>query len=77
MDTSTLSDAELDAFYAMRREARERGAAEAAASSLSVAVALEEQYRPRFAGDELPASDAGACLALADRLGAKTLRHLK
>lgn len=33
-----------------------------------VAQALEEQYRPRFAGDALPESDAGACLALADRL---------
>jgi glycyl-tRNA synthetase beta chain len=34
----------------------------------AVALALEEQYRPRFAGDALPATDAGACLALADRL---------
>ncbi|MGQ0722198.1 MAG: glycine--tRNA ligase subunit beta [Candidatus Eiseniibacteriota bacterium] len=33
-----------------------------------VAAALEEQYRPRFAGDALPATEAGACLALADRL---------
>jgi len=33
-----------------------------------VALALEEQYRPRYAGDALPESDAGACLALADRL---------
>ena len=41
MDTSRLSDAELDAFYAMRREARESSAAQAASSSLSVAVALE------------------------------------
>jgi glycyl-tRNA synthetase beta chain len=34
----------------------------------AVAEALEEQYRPRFAGDALPRTDAGACLALADRL---------
>ena len=34
----------------------------------AVALALEEQYRPRFAGDALPESNAGALLALADRL---------
>ena len=33
-----------------------------------VALAIEEQYLPRFAGDELPRSAAGAFLALADRL---------
>jgi glycyl-tRNA synthetase beta chain len=33
-----------------------------------VAQALEEQYRPRFAGDELPATLMGKILALADRL---------
>ena len=33
-----------------------------------VALALEEQYRPRFAGDDLPRSAAGAYLAIADRL---------
>jgi glycyl-tRNA synthetase beta chain len=33
-----------------------------------VAVAIAEHYRPRGAGDELPASDAGAMLALADKL---------
>ena len=33
-----------------------------------VANAIEEHYRPRFADDELPASMAGACVALADRL---------
>jgi glycyl-tRNA synthetase beta chain len=34
----------------------------------AVALALEEQYRPRFAGDGLPRSGAGACLAVADRI---------
>lgn len=33
-----------------------------------VAVAIEEQYLPRFAGDELPQTKAGIALALADRL---------
>ncbi|EDY87067.1 glycyl-tRNA synthetase [gamma proteobacterium HTCC5015] len=33
-----------------------------------VAAALEEQYRPKFAGDQLPQSDSGRALALADRL---------
>ena len=34
----------------------------------AVAIAIEEQYRPRFAGDALPASDTGTVLALADKL---------
>ena len=33
-----------------------------------VATAIREQYLPRFAGDELPATPAGQLLALADRL---------
>lgn len=33
-----------------------------------VAQALQEQYRPRFAGDELPATVTGTVLALADKL---------
>jgi glycyl-tRNA synthetase beta chain len=33
-----------------------------------VALALEEQYRPRFAGDRLPVTATGRALALADRL---------
>ena len=33
-----------------------------------VAAALEEQYLPRFAADQLPASKAGRALALADRI---------
>ncbi|HHJ15476.1 MAG TPA: glycine--tRNA ligase subunit beta, partial [Gammaproteobacteria bacterium] len=33
-----------------------------------VAIAIEEHYRPRFAGDELPHSTTGQALALADRL---------
>lgn len=38
----------------------------------SVAAALEEQYMPRFAGDELPPSPLGATLAVADRLDTLT-----
>lgn len=34
----------------------------------AVADAIESHYRPRFAGDELPADDSGRMLALADRL---------
>jgi glycyl-tRNA synthetase beta chain len=33
-----------------------------------VAAALEEQYRPRFAGDLLPETGAGTALAIADKL---------
>lgn len=33
-----------------------------------VAKALREQYQPRFAGDELPATGTGVAVALADRL---------
>lgn len=33
-----------------------------------VAVAMKEQYMPRFAGDELPKNSVGQVLALADRL---------
>lgn len=33
-----------------------------------VALALKEQYLPRFAGDILPQSDPGICLALADKI---------
>ena len=34
----------------------------------AVADAIAEQYQPRFAGDELPASQAGQVLAVADKL---------
>lgn len=34
----------------------------------AVATAMNEHYMPRFAGDQLPASDVGAVVALADRL---------
>ena len=34
----------------------------------TVAAAIEEQYRPRFAGDALPSTSTGTCLALADKL---------
>ena len=33
-----------------------------------VAAAIEEQYKPRFAGDTLPATATGTALALADKL---------
>jgi len=33
-----------------------------------VAQAIHEQYQPRFAGDDLPASETGAILAIADKL---------
>ncbi len=33
-----------------------------------VAVAIEEHYRPRFAGDELPLTATGQAVALADRI---------
>ncbi|TVP57271.1 MAG: glycine--tRNA ligase subunit beta [Halomonadaceae bacterium] len=33
-----------------------------------LALALNEQYLPRFAGDAIPTTDTGAALALADRL---------
>ncbi len=46
------------------------GAYYAAASGESdaVSVAIGEQYLPRFAGDDLPASKAGKMLAIADKL---------
>ena len=34
----------------------------------SVAQAIEDHYRPRYAGDALPADAVGLCLALADKL---------
>ncbi len=34
----------------------------------AVALAIEEQYLPRFSGDTLPSSEAGIVLALAERL---------
>jgi len=38
--------------------------------SEDVAVAIEEHYRPRFAGDRLPSSVVGICVALGDKLEA-------
>lgn len=35
---------------------------------VEVAEAIDEQYRPRFAGDELPAGKTGSVLALAEKL---------
>ncbi len=36
--------------------------------SNDIAFAIEDHYRPRFAGDELPRNMAGICVALADKL---------
>ncbi|MBD3810859.1 MAG: glycine--tRNA ligase subunit beta [Betaproteobacteria bacterium] len=36
--------------------------------SEDIAFAIEDHYKPRFAGDELPRSDVGMCVALADKL---------
>jgi glycyl-tRNA synthetase beta chain len=33
-----------------------------------IAFAIEDHYRPRFAGDELPRNKVGICVALADKL---------
>ena len=33
-----------------------------------IAYAIEDHYKPRFAGDELPRNDVGICVALADKL---------
>jgi glycyl-tRNA synthetase beta chain len=38
----------------------------------AVAIAIEEHYQPRFAGDKLPASSTGQALAIADRLDSLT-----
>ncbi len=35
---------------------------------VEIADAIEDHYRPRFAGDELPRGTAGLCVALADKL---------
>jgi glycyl-tRNA synthetase beta chain len=51
----------MGAYYA-----RQDGEGEA------VANALGEFYQPRFAGDEIPASGAGRCVALADKLDTLT-----
>jgi glycyl-tRNA synthetase beta chain len=42
--------------------------AEADGEPRDVCAALEEQYRPRYAGDALPATPVGIALSLADRL---------
>jgi glycyl-tRNA synthetase beta chain len=36
--------------------------------SAEIADAIEDHYKPRFAGDELPRGNAGVCAALADKL---------
>lgn len=42
--------------------------AEADGEDTEVARALEEYYQPRFAGDELPATQIGQCLALSEKV---------
>lgn len=42
--------------------------AQHAGEPAAVASAIEEHYLPRFAGDRLPESPVGQCLAIADRL---------
>jgi glycyl-tRNA synthetase beta chain len=42
--------------------------AEAQGESPELALAIEEHYRPRFAGDSLPTTKAGQAVALADKL---------
>lgn len=36
--------------------------------SESTAIAISEHYAPKFSGDELPGSEAGFCLSLADKI---------
>ena len=36
--------------------------------SKDIAIAIEDHYKPRFAGDELPRNDVGLVVALADKL---------
>ncbi|MCP3675353.1 MAG: glycine--tRNA ligase subunit beta [Gammaproteobacteria bacterium] len=40
--------------------------------NFEVSSAMDEIYMPRFAGDKLPSTDTGICLALADRLDTLT-----
>jgi len=42
--------------------------AQAEGISDEVAYAIEDHYKPRFAGDELPRNQVGICVALADKL---------
>lgn len=42
--------------------------AEANGEDNGVAIAIEEYYRPRFAGDELPSTTIGQCLAISEKI---------
>jgi glycyl-tRNA synthetase beta chain len=42
--------------------------AEADGENIEVAVALEEYYQPRFAGDKLPTTKIGQCLAISEKI---------
>jgi len=46
--------------------------AEAEGQPSDIALAIEEHYRPRFAGDAIPASKTGQAVALADKLDTLT-----
>ncbi len=41
-----------------------------------IAFAIEDHYKPRFAGDELPRNMIGTCVALADKLEI-LIRHVR
>ena len=41
---------------------------EAGDGAAAVALAIEDHYKPRFAGDELPRNMTGVVVALADKL---------
>jgi glycyl-tRNA synthetase beta chain len=42
--------------------------AEADGEDADVAIALEEYYQPRFAGDDLPSTTLGQCLAISEKI---------
>lgn len=42
--------------------------AEADGENTDVAIALEEYYQPRFAGDDLPTTTLGQCLAISEKI---------
>jgi glycyl-tRNA synthetase beta chain len=46
--------------------------AEADGENTDVAIALEEYYLPRFAGDNLPSATLGQCLAISEKIDALT-----
>jgi glycyl-tRNA synthetase beta chain len=63
-DLTTQMVAELSGLQGMMGREYARASGEPAA----VAEAIGEHYRPRFAGDDIPATTAGRLLAVADKL---------